>query len=262
MNRYDWGWDRSYEWRFRPRPPRRYGAAYWWRADWHAGPEGSWSWGPRPGEWGYGPPRPEHQGYDRGIYGSPYPSYGGYPRGYDRGMHPPPPPRAGYGRAYGRGYDGEARYGPPPAPPRGTWARRDRYDSGMVSEPFLPDEVYEEHPELDRPQRHISDRWPSAGAHEPGEEHDDEEIRRAVRENLYNDAWVHADRIQVEVAEQVVTLKGEVDDYLEARYAWDDAWEAGGVRGVINQLTVRTELPAAHHGDVLPQTGGGKKGKK
>jgi osmotically-inducible protein OsmY len=50
----------------------------------------------------------------------------------------------------------------------------------------------------------------------------------------------------------VVTLSGEVDDFLEARYAWDDAWEAEGVRGVINNLTVRTAEPHAQMG--MPQT--------
>lgn len=267
MNRYDWGWDRSYEWRFRPRAPRRYDLGYRRFADWHAGPEGSWDWGPAPGErWSFGPARPERFGYDRGIYGGPYPAFGGYPGGYDRGMYYGRRPPRGFGgarvRGYGREYHPAAGHRPVPPPPPPAWARRERYDAGVVSEPFLPEEVYEQHPELDRPQRHLPDRWPSAAASGIGEEHDDEEIRRAVRENLFNDTWVHADRIQVEVSAQVVTLKGEVDDYLEARYAWDDAWEAAGVRGVINQLTVRTDAPALPHGDVLPQTGGGRKGKK
>ena len=63
----------------------------------------------------------------------------------------------------------------------------------------------------------------------------------------------------------MVTLKGEVDDYLEARYAWDDAWEAAGVRGVLNQLTVRTDEPHDEHERGLhpdhrrkQQKGGGK----
>jgi osmotically-inducible protein OsmY len=55
----------------------------------------------------------------------------------------------------------------------------------------------------------------------------------------------------------VVTLTGEVDDFLKARYAWDDAWEAEGVRGVVNNLTVRADLPQAPtHGDVVPQSAG------
>jgi hypothetical protein len=44
---------------------------------------------------------------------------------------------------------------------------------------------------------------------------------------------------------------------MEARYAWDDAWETEGVRGVVNSLTVRTDVPNAQpHGDVVPQSSG------
>jgi len=53
-----------------------------------------------------------------------------------------------------------------------------------------------------------------------------------------------------------VTLTGDVGDFMEARYAWDDAWESPGVRGVINNLTVRTDLPHPAHQDVVPQSGG------
>jgi hypothetical protein len=62
------------------------------------------------------------------------------------------------------------------------------------------------------------------------------------------------------VNDNVVTLKGEVDDYLEARYAWDDAWEARGVRGVVNQLTVRLDKPLDEHEEPFPQTAGEHQG--
>ena len=84
----------------------------------------------------------------------------------------------------------------------------------------------------------------------------DEEIREAVLDNLFHDEWIHPDRIDVQVERGVVTLSGEVDDFLEARYAWDDAWAAPGVRGVINNLTVRTDVPQQEM--EIPQTSGPK----
>lgn len=69
----------------------------------------------------------------------------------------------------------------------------------------------------------------------------DDEIRDDVQEALFQDSWIEPDRIEVEVDNGIVTLKGEVRDFMEARYAWDDAWDTPGVRGVINQLTVQPE---------------------
>lgn len=107
-----------------------------------------------------------------------------------------------------------------------------------------------------------SDRWPDMG-------HDvdhlsrrearmsDDEIREAVLENLFQDTWVDPRQIEVEVENGVVTLSGEVDDFMEARYAWDDAWETAGVRGVVNNLTVRTDQPSEQM--KLPQTSGARR---
>lgn len=103
------------------------------------------------------------------------------------------------------------------------------------------------------------DRWPGTG-HDldhplPGEDRlTDEEIREAVLDNLFDDTWIDPDRIDVSVEDGVVTLRGEVSDFMEARYAWDDAWETPGVRGVINHLTVRADLPGPEM--MLPQTSG------
>ncbi|HEX9106274.1 MAG TPA: BON domain-containing protein [Longimicrobiales bacterium] len=69
----------------------------------------------------------------------------------------------------------------------------------------------------------------------------DDDVLESVRENLFQDSYVDPERIHVRVQDGVVTLSGFVDDYLEARYAWDDAWESPGVRGVINQLEVKEE---------------------
>ena len=92
------------------------------------------------------------------------------------------------------------------------------------------------------------DRWPGVG-HELRDQRsairrmDDDDIRDAVLENLFQDEWIDPDRIDVDVDDGIVQLSGEVDDFMEARYAWDDAWETPGVRGVINNLTVRTDMP-------------------
>ncbi len=67
----------------------------------------------------------------------------------------------------------------------------------------------------------------------------DDDVLESVRENLFQDSYIDPDGIHVRVDDGIVTLTGIVDDYLEARYAWDDTWESPGVRGVINQLEVR-----------------------
>lgn len=108
------------------------------------------------------------------------------------------------------------------------------------------------------------DRWPGTG-HDVDErpEHElrmsDGEIREAVLENLFQDSWVDPSRVEVEVNDGVVTLTGEVRDFMEARYVSDDAWESPGVRGVINNLTVRTDRPQDKM--ELPQTAGSRKGR-
>ena len=66
----------------------------------------------------------------------------------------------------------------------------------------------------------------------------DEELRSAVRWSLFEDTWLNARNIEIEVQAGVVTLTGTVKDHMEARYAWDDAWETPGVRGVISQLEI------------------------
>lgn len=103
------------------------------------------------------------------------------------------------------------------------------------------------------------DRWPGTGhdldhMDEAERRMTDDEIRDAVLANMDEDAWIDPDRIEVDVQEGVVTLTGEVDDFMQARYAWDDAWESAGVRGVVNNLTVRTDVPRDEMD--LPQTAG------
>ncbi len=71
----------------------------------------------------------------------------------------------------------------------------------------------------------------------------DHDVRRAVLQALSEDRWLDSSSIVVHVRDGVVLLDGEVNDYLEARYAWDDTWECHGVRGVLNRLEVR---PSEH----------------
>jgi len=103
------------------------------------------------------------------------------------------------------------------------------------------------------------DRWPGTGhdldrMEEAERRMTDDEIRDAVLANMDEDPWIDPDRIEVDVEDGVVTLTGEVDDFMQARYAWDDAWESAGVRGVVNNLTVRTDVPRDEMD--LPQTAG------
>jgi hypothetical protein len=170
-------------------------------------------------------------GYDRGIYGGAY-------EGPQGGYSEDPNPRAGWG-----GYGADLR---------DEWG-------GYARGPFMPEQAYQRHPELNREPRPRGGRW-GYELDDTGWDLSDDDILSAVRRRLYEDVWVDIDRIDVEVEDGVVTLRGEVDDFMEARYAWDDAWETEGVRGVINHLVVRVDQPepaAQQHGDVLPQTAQG-----
>lgn len=73
----------------------------------------------------------------------------------------------------------------------------------------------------------------------------DEEIRRDVEDALFYDTWVDADRIQVEVSDGVVVLRGTLPDHREVRYAIDDAWDVDGVQGVRSELRVSARAPGA-----------------
>jgi len=68
----------------------------------------------------------------------------------------------------------------------------------------------------------------------------DEELKSDVEDALFYDTWVDAEAITVEVSGGVVTLRGELPDYDEVRYATDDAWDVDGVRGVRSELRVNS----------------------
>jgi osmotically-inducible protein OsmY len=68
---------------------------------------------------------------------------------------------------------------------------------------------------------------------------DDDEIARDVRYSLVWDTYVDEGRIDVDVKDGMVTLKGSVDTIVEKRSAGDDAWDTPGVRDVRNELVVQ-----------------------
>jgi hypothetical protein len=151
--------------------------------------------------------------------------WGGYGRQYREEM------QGGYGGQYGEGMQG-----------------------GYARGPFMPEQAYRQHPELDRAPGPHGARW-GYELDDTGMDLGDDQILDSVRRRLYEDVWLDVDRIDVEVEDGVVTLRGEVDDFLEVRYAWDDAWETPGVRGVVTQLAVRADQPQERpHHDLLPQT--------
>jgi hypothetical protein len=68
----------------------------------------------------------------------------------------------------------------------------------------------------------------------------DAELKTEVEDALFFDTWVDAEAITVEVSGGIVTLRGELPDFDEVRYATDDAWDVDGVRGVRSELRVNT----------------------
>jgi hypothetical protein len=193
--------------------------------------------------------------YGGSGYGGPHPSFGGTPGGQEEGMY-----YGGSGRGEGSGWTPDPagygwRRGGAPAS-RAEWSRRRvqrgfrsaSYDRPSFSggsgeeDTFLPDTAYRRYPGLsERPGQNAHRAGPGQPFREWGDSQDDETILQAVRESLFQDRYVDGDALEVQVNDAVVTLRGEVDDFLEARYAWDDAWEVEGVRGVLNQITVRTD---------------------
>lgn len=195
--------------------------------EWTRGPGGFSGGGRGPGRPGFGERGPAgyYGGWDRGEYGGAYEGYGGHPGGSARDHYDGPGRGAGWGRA-----------------------------GGFAREPFIPDEAYRRHPEYR--QHHQPREWEAHQRSYGDGEPDDDEVRDAVYRRMLADAWLDPERIEVRVEDGVATLTGEVDDFMEARYAWDDAWEADGVRGVVTHLTVRADLPHEDHGDVVVQRSG------
>ncbi|HEX6939533.1 MAG TPA: BON domain-containing protein [Longimicrobiales bacterium] len=198
------------------------------------------------------PYRAGFHGYGMGYRGGALRSRGSYEAGQLRsGLNPVDEFEFEWGGGYvgGRGYGGtnydfehgyqttaRPRYAPRMAgvPPR---ARR---PAGPVGRGF------ETRPEPGRPYGET--QGPARYGYGPyhhrlrRRRRSDEQIRADVEETLFYDTWVDADRIQVEVEDGVVTLRGTLPSFDEIRYATDDAWDVDGVRGVRTELTV--EAPA------------------
>jgi hypothetical protein len=200
---------------------------------WRRGYDARGGYGGRPGG---GPPG---RVFERGSVGG-----GSAGRGQDRGGGAP----AGYDRGYGWHARG------------GHAGDRQR---GYSERGFVPRSAYDRGLHFEDPWDRVPEGFTGYTSFE--ETDDDVELEQAIRVNLYQDTWIDADRIEVEVEDGVVILRGEVDDHMQSRYAWDDAWETDGVRGVLNQLTVREET--AEEGEPAEETtdkgaAGGKAGAK
>lgn len=66
----------------------------------------------------------------------------------------------------------------------------------------------------------------------------DEELRDAIKQQLWWSPFVNSDVVNVVVNEGVATLSGTVASELEARLAIKNAYEAGAIE-VVNKLSVK-----------------------
>ena len=66
-------------------------------------------------------------------------------------------------------------------------------------------------------------------------------IEEDVNERLTQHGWLDATNLQVEVEEDVVTLRGEVDAYRDKRLAEDIAYSVSGVHDINNRIAVRRQ---------------------
>ncbi|HEX6924514.1 MAG TPA: BON domain-containing protein [Longimicrobiaceae bacterium] len=170
----------------------------------------------------------------RGRYGE------GWRRAYDDpGRWQDSPWRRAYGRASLDRYPDDLNaWADQPESAWRRWRRSERWERPEV----YSDEGIEGY--FDDIDEGDPDDFPAFEDPYPGwDEPTDGEVYEAVRQSLASDGFLDAGKIRVEVKDRVVTLRGEVADYMEARYAWDDAWDAPGVRGVISKLTVAHPAP-------------------
>jgi len=70
----------------------------------------------------------------------------------------------------------------------------------------------------------------------------DELIKKEVTDELYWDSRIDASKIDVEVSEGTVTLKGTVPSYNAYLAAGNDAWSISGVAMVENKIKVKPTL--------------------
>ena len=80
---------------------------------------------------------------------------------------------------------------------------------------------------------------PHFGKGPQGFQRSDERIRELVCEALYDDEFIDATNITVDVRQGEVILAGHVDDRRTKRWAEDVVERIAGVRDVQNQIKVR-----------------------
>lgn len=137
-----------------------------------------------------------------------------------------------------------AEGGPPPGgDPDGS--ERSDYGPGFrrPESPDYPEPDVEEHDEEGDIEERGDEAKPLGGPYE-GRLHragrGDDQLRRAVEAALFYDTWVDADRIRVEVADGVVTLRGSLNDAGELRRAESDVRAVPGTREVRSELRIES----------------------
>lgn len=73
----------------------------------------------------------------------------------------------------------------------------------------------------------------------------DEDIKKDVVAQLYQDPRVNAAQIGVSVAEGIVSLSGQAPNHPAKNAVYDDAWTVAGVKSVINHIEVSAPTTAA-----------------
>lgn len=64
------------------------------------------------------------------------------------------------------------------------------------------------------------------------------DVKRKISQALHRSATAEASKIDVDVADGIVTLKGHVHAWYERKLAEDAAWSAPGVKRVIDQIRI------------------------
>lgn len=122
---------------------------------------------------------------------------------------------------------------------RGFGQRRDSFYATAGAKPWWEGEA---DTELDAVEREPG-RF--AGIGPRGYKRPDVRIEEEVVQRLEDAEWIDASDVEVEVADGVVSLAGEVEMRAERRAAEDVAAEVAGVVDVINRLRARQRRPGA-----------------
>jgi hypothetical protein len=134
-------------------------------------------------------------------------------------------------RRYQRDSDRGEPYAQRPMPGEHANRWRDRHITGQ--------QAGEEHAWSDPSAWYGEGRYRGVGP--KGYVRSDERIRELVCDDLMEDPWLDASRIEVVVRDGEVTLSGSVDSRDAKRFAEDVAEHAGGVKHVQNNLRVEAK---------------------